>query len=294
MNRRSLLALLSLPAFQTACSPLATFDAIAGRDEGGGTVAEGLVFGPHPRHRLDTYAPVRPASGVTLPVVMFIYGGSWRMGSRQEYGFVGSALAARGFVTVIADYRLVPEVKFPDFLDDGVLALAWVRDNIASYGGDPVRIGLVGHSAGAYNAVMLALEPRFIRKAGVDPRLIKAVVGISGPYDFFPWRSPDAEAAFGAWPDPQATQPINFARADAPPMLLVTGADDTTVRPANTIAMAARLNAAGASADTRVYPALGHINILTGLSRLLRQSGTALDDMDGFFRARLGRARQRA
>jgi acetyl esterase/lipase len=288
LPRRSVLSLLTLPVLQAACSPLATFDAVAGRDEGGGAPAKGLAFGPHPRHRLDIYAPAGTASGARLPVVMFIYGGSWRMGSRQEYGFVGSALSARGFVTVIADYRLVPEVRFPDFLDDGALALAWVRDNIGSHGGDPARIGLAGHSAGAYNAVMLALEPRFLRKAGVDQRLVRAAVGISGPYDFFPWRSADAEAAFGAWPDPKATQPINVARGNAPPMLLVTGADDSTVRPTNTTAMAARLTAAGASVSTRVYPGLGHIDILTGMSRLLRQRGTALDDMDAFFKARLG------
>lgn len=287
-TRRSLLPLLALPVLQAACSPLATFDAVAGRDEDGGALAKGLAFGPHPRHRLDIYAPVGTAGGARLPVVMFIYGGSWRMGSRQEYGFVGSALASRGFVTVIADYRLVPEIRFPDFLDDGALALAWIRGNIAQHGGDPARVGVAGHSAGAYNAVMLALEPRFLRKAGVDPRLIKAVAGISGPYDFFPWRSADAEAAFGAWPDPKATQPVNFARAGAPPMLLVTGADDSTVRPTNTNALAARLRAAGASASTRVYPGLGHIDILTGMSRLLRQRGTALDDMDAFFKARLG------
>lgn len=287
LTRRAILPLLALPALHAACSPLATFDAVAGRDEGGGSIAKGLAFGPHPRQRLDIYGPPGTASGAGLPVVMFIYGGSWNMGSRQEYGFVGSALAARGFVTVIADYRLVPEVRFPDFLDDGSLALAWVRDNISGHGGDPARIGLAGHSAGAYNAVMLALEPRFLRKAGFDPRLVKAVVGISGPYDFFPWRSTDAEAAFGAWPDPKATQPINFARSNAPPMLLVTGADDTTVRPSNTAAMAARLKAAGNSVSTRVYPGLGHIDILTGMSRLLRQRGTALDDMDAFFKARL-------
>jgi acetyl esterase/lipase len=286
-SRRTVLSLLTLPALQAACSPLATFDAVAGRDEGGGALAKGLAFGPHPRHRLDIYAPAGTASDAKLPVVMFIYGGSWRMGARQEYGFVGSALASRGFVTVIADYRLVPEVRFPDFLEDGALALAWVRDNIASHGGNPGRIGLAGHSAGAYNAVMLALEPRYLRKVGVDPRQIKALAGISGPYDFFPWRSADAQAAFGAWPDPKATQPVNLVRAGAPPMLLVTGADDSTVRPTNTTALAARLTAAGSSVSTRVYPGLGHIDILTGMSRLLRQRGTALDDMDAFFKARL-------
>ncbi len=286
--RRLVLSMLALPLLQASCSPLAMFNAVAGGDPGARRTASGIAFGPHPRQQLDIYRPSGALDGDGAPVVVFIYGGSWNAGSRQDYGFVGSALAARGFVTVIADYRLVPEVRFPAFLDDGALALAWVRDNIASHGGDPARIGLAGHSAGAYNAVMLALQPRYLRGAGVDPRLVKAVVGISGPYDFHPWRSADAEAAFGAWPDPKATQPINFARRDAPPMLLMCGADDKTVRPTNATAMAARLEAAGAVAGTRIYPGLGHVDILTGMSRLLRQRGTALDDMDAFFRARLG------
>lgn len=286
-TRRLVLSTLALPLLQGACSPLATFNAVAGRDPGAARSASGIAYGPHPRQQLDVYRPSDIRDGDRAPVVMFIYGGSWNSGGRDEYGFVGSALAARGFVTVIADYRLVPDVRFPDFLDDGALALAWVRDNIAAHGGDPARIGLAGHSAGAYNAVMLALEPRFLRKAGVDPRLVKAVVGISGPYDFYPWRSAEAEAALGAWPDPRATQPVTFARRDAPPMLLASGADDTTVRSTNTVTLAARLNAAGAPVSTRIYPGLGHVDILTGMSRLLRQRGTALDDMDAFFKVQL-------
>lgn len=288
LPRRLVLSMLALPLLQASCSPLATFNAVAGGDPGARRSAVGMAYGPHPRQQLDIYRPSGAPDDDGAPVVMFIYGGSWNAGSRQDYGFVGSALAARGFVTVIADYRLVPEVRFPAFLDDGALALAWVRDNIASHGGDPARIGLAGHSAGAYNAVMLGLDPRILGRAGVDPRLVKAVVGVSGPYDFHPWRSAEAEAALGAWPDPKATQPVNLVRRDAPPMLLLTGDQDTTVRLTNTTALAARLRAVGAPASSRIYPGLGHVDILTGMSRLLRQKGTALDDMDLFLKARLG------
>jgi acetyl esterase/lipase len=285
-TRRALLAAV-LPALAAACSPLATFDAVAGRDARGEKAAEGLPFGPLPRQRLDIYRPVGAAPNARLPVIMFIYGGSWRMSSRSEYGFVGSALAARGFVTVIADYRLVPEVRFPDFLQDNALALRWVRDNISAHGGDPSRIGVAGHSAGAYNAVMLALDPRHLATAGLAPSAMRAVIGVAGPYDFFPWTSADTQAAFGAWPNPAETQPISFARAGAPPLLLVSGDADTTVRPRNTEALAARIRAAGGAVQTRIYPGIGHIDILTGISRIARQRGAALDDMDAFFKARL-------
>jgi acetyl esterase/lipase len=284
-TRRALLPLLTLPAFSGACSPLATFDAVAGRDARGEKAASGLAFGPHPRHRLDIYRPA--GADARAPVVMFIYGGSWRMGERSEYGFVGSALAARGFVTVIADYRLVPEVRFPTFLEDNALALRWVRDNIGSHGGDPARIGVAGHSAGAYNAVMLALDPRHLASAGLTPGVMRAVAGVAGPYDFFPWTSAEAEAAFGAWPKPPETQPVSFARAGAPPLLLLTGDADTTVKPRNTEALAARIRAAGGAVAVKTYPGVGHIDILTGIARLVRARGGALDDMDAFFRARL-------
>ncbi len=250
-TRRALLASAALPVFAAACSPLATFDAVAGRDERSERAASGLPFGPHPRQRLDIWRPAGLPANARAPVVMFIYGGSWNMGSRGEYGFVGSALASRGFVTVIADYRLVPEVRFPDFLQDGALALRWARDNIAAHGGDPARIGLAGHSAGAYNAVMLALDPRHLRAVGLTPGALKGVVGLAGPYDFHPWTSAEAEAAFGNWPNPRETQPISFARAGAPPLLLATGDADTTVRPRNTEALAARIRAAGGQAETR-------------------------------------------
>lgn len=163
LPRRLVLSMLALPLLQASCSPLVTFAAVAGGDPGARRSAGGIADGPHPRQQLDIYRPSGALDGDGAHVVMFIHGGSWNSGSRLDYGFIGSAMAARGFVTVIVDYRLVPEFHFPPFLDDGALALAWVRDNIASHGGDPARIGLAGHSARACNAVMLALEARYLR-----------------------------------------------------------------------------------------------------------------------------------
>jgi acetyl esterase/lipase len=269
-----------------ACSPVGTFNLVAGRDGGSESVADGIAFGAHPRQKLDIYAPVglpQPA-----PVVMFIYGGSWNTGSRRDYSFVGRALAARGYVTAVVDYRLVPEVLFPVFVEDNALALRWIRDNIAPYGGDPRRIAIVGHSAGAYNAVMLGLDRRFLRAAGVDPGSVKAVAGLSGPYDFLPFTSRDAEAAFGRWPRLPETQPINRVRSDAPPMFLASGDADTLVSVRNTRTLAARLRSAGAPVEERIYPGVDHGGTLTPFSRLLRERTPVLDDLARFLDRNLG------
>lgn len=292
-SRRKILTGLGAACFggglAATCSPIQAFNAVAGRDAGVRRVVEGAGFGASPRHRLDVYAPRVAEQAERPPVIMFIYGGSWQSGRREDYAFVGSTLAASGFVTVIPDYRLVPQVTFPAFLEDGAMAARWIVRNAAAHGGDPGRIALVGHSAGAYNAVMLALDTRYVRAQGVDPGVIRAVGGLAGPYDFFPFDAPASEAAFGRWPRPEETQPVNLARRGAPPMFLATGDADDTVRPRNTFALAERLRARGVPVEQRIYPGVGHAGILTGLSRNFR--GGVREDLTGFLRAHLAPAR---
>ena len=250
---------------------------------GGQALARDIAFGPAARHRLDIYAP--PRDGTRRPVILFIYGGSWSSGSKETYGFVGSALAARGFVTVIADYRLVPEVRFPGFVEDGALALRFIRQSIATYGGDPQRIFVLGHSAGAYNAVMLALDPRFLASAGVPSGTIRRVAALSGPYDFLPLDHPSTIAAFGQARDLARTQPVNLARRGAPPMLLGTGTADTTVLPRNSEALARRLQTAGARVELRRYEGVGHPGTILAFNTLFGGTAPTLADVTRFFGA---------
>ena len=254
-------------------------------DRGVRKVVDGAPFGPDPRQKLDVYAPTSPSAA--SPVVVFFYGGSWNSGDRQGYAFVGEALGARGFVTVIPDYRLVPQVVFPAFVQDGAAAVRWTRDNIARYGGDPARLALSGHSAGAYISAMLALDERWFRQADVAPSLVRALANLAGPYDFYPFDVPASQNTFGAYPDPQATQPINFVRRDAPPAWLAYGTKDTTVMPRNSISLAAALQRAGASAELKAYPGLDHIAILIALSKPFRGKAPVLHDMTGFLDAHL-------
>ena len=276
MHRRTLL----LSAFLAACTPtLGAFNALIPKDAGARRVAQDVAYGDGRRRQLDVYAP---PDGGPHPVVVFIYGGSWSSGDKGDYSFAGAALASRGFVTVIPDYRLVPEVRFPSFVDDCAAAMRWTQDHISEFGGDPLRIVLVGHSAGAYNAIMLGLDAHYLRDAGVDASRVRGVVGLAGPYDFLPFDVDATRDAFGQAHDLALTQPVHFARADAPPLLLLWGEADTTVGPRNLHGLEAAMRAAGGDVEARTYPGVNHVDIMLALSRPLRGRAPTLTDVVTF------------
>ncbi len=281
MKRRTLL--LTLPAL-AACTPsLGAFDTFALHDRGARRRVRDATYGPGRRQKLDLYAP-RAAAGGGLPIVMFIYGGSWRYGDKSDYNFMGAAFAAQGFLTAIPNYRLVPNVRFPSFIEDCAAAVRWLQDNAAAHGGDPRRIVLVGHSAGAYNAMMLALDARYLQGAGVAPEAVRGAVGLAGPYAFLPLDVSATQNAFGQAPDLQTTQPVHFARADAPPLLLLWGADDTTVGPRNIESLERAMRAAGGSVEAKIYQDIDHIEIMLALSRPFRGKAPVLSDVTAFAR----------
>jgi len=266
-----LLSLLALPA---ACSPLAVLNGVAVPSDGY-RLRSDLPFGPHPRQRLDVYIPDR-LSG-PAPVVVFFYGGAWERGDRADYRFAGQALAAQGFLAVLPDYRLYPDVAFPEFVRDGARALDWVRANIAGHGGDPARIAVMGHSAGAHIAMLLALD-RSYRVADA----IRAAVGLAGPYDFLPLSSARLQAIFAPAGDLALSQPITFARGDAPPLLLLHGTGDGTVYPRNSERLAARIGSLGGRATLKLYPELGHVGIVLALAAPFRDRAPVLADATAF------------
>lgn len=267
-----------------AISILSVINFLSPKDTGSRKVARDAPYGAGARRQLDIYAP-KHKSG-PLPVVFFIYGGSWSDGSRRNYDFAGRALAAQGFATVIADYRVLPEVEYPEFLVDCAEAFAWTVRNIGQYGGDSRRIGLMGHSAGAYNAMMLALDPAYLAGAGLLDR-VKAVVGLSGPYDFFPFDGPISLRTFGAVQEPKLTQPINLIAGTPPPMLLATGDRDTLVYPRNTVALAQKLREAGGSVVEVHYERLGHPGTLMALGRPARRLAPVLAESAAFLHRHL-------
>lgn len=280
ITKRSALAALG-GSLTAACTPLSLFATLSPKDPAS-HVARGQAYGAAPRQRLDVYAPRRGPT--PAPVAVFFYGGSWDSGRRQDYNWVGRALASRGFLTIVADYRVYPEVRYPGFLDDGAQAVAWASRNAGRLGGDGRRLVLVGHSAGAYNAVMLALDGRYLSSAGVDPKSVRAMAGLSGPYDFLPIRSEITERIFGGVDDLPATQPLAYVRPGSPPAFLATGAADDMVWPSNTVALASKLREAGVPVEERHYEGVDHANMVLALSRPLRGRAPVLDEMTGFLR----------
>jgi acetyl esterase/lipase len=274
----ALAAALILGAMALMIDPLGTFNALMPKDGASARVAEGVAYGDGPRRKLDVYAP-RAAAAAPRPVIVFFYGGSWNGGRRQGYEFSGRALAAQGFVVIVPDYRLVPEARYPEFLQDCAAAVRWARRHAARFGGDGERIVLVGHSAGAYNAAMLALDPRLL---GADRAAVRGLAGLAGPYDFLPLDDDATIAAFGQWPRLAETQPVSYAAPGAPPALLLHGDADTRVMPRHSRALAARLGKAGAEARLKLYPGLGHVGILAAVAIPFRRLAPVLADVAGF------------
>lgn len=248
-------------------------------------------LGPDPAQQLYIY-PNRGAE--PLPVLVFVHGGSWNSGDPADYGFIARNFAPQGYVVVLAGYRLVPKGRFPAMLEDTAAAVAWAHRNAARYGGDPDRILLMGHSAGAYNAAMVALDPQWLAHDGLSTDIVAGVVGLAGPYDFHPFTTQAARDAFGRWPRTADTQPITFARAQAPPMLLLTGSDDTAVRPRNSEALARALTAAGAPTQPVVLDGVGHAGILMQLAQPFDLGGETKERVLAFLAERAESARASA
>ena len=239
-----------------------------------------LAYGTDAQHHVDVYVPDQPAQS-PRPVIVFWHGGRWETGDKSDYRFVGAALAESGYVAVIANYRHYPQVKMPGFMDDAARAAQWTAAHAAEFGADPNRLFLMGHSAGAHIAALLALDPRYLRAAGATPG-IAGVIGLSGPYDFLPLLEADVQDMFGPPDLYPESQPINYVRSDAPPMLLVHGLKDETVWPRNSRNLASALGARGVPVTLKLYPKLVHADTVGALSAPIRGRAPTLADIQAF------------
>jgi acetyl esterase/lipase len=231
------------------------------------------AYGPESRHKLDVYSP---KVAKDRPVVVFFYGGSWTTGSRGLYRFVGAALAERGFVTVVPDYRLYPQVKFPLFVDDGALAVAWVQKHAQEFGGDPRRIVLMGHSAGGHEAAFLAYDRKLLDKVGAQPEWIVGMVGLSGPYALEP--NSDILNTIFANPYTEADwQPVRFVTSQAPPTFLAHGTADDVVSIKHAEKLRDVLQANHVRVETHFYPDKRHADTVAGFSIPARGRTPVLD-----------------
>lgn len=274
---------VAVAAAGSASTAMKEFYSEAVSEKSGVAVTHDIVYGPHRRHRLDLYEPADGAG--SGPIVVFLYGGGWRSGQRSIYGFVGSALATRGITTVIPDYRLYPEVKFPAFVGDAALAYGWTWRKFLAGAARKRPIILAGHSAGAHMAALLALDRNHLARAVPEASHPSAFVSLAGPLAFDPTTWVSTREIFSGVSDPDEARPISFARRDAPPSLLVHGARDHVVRLWNTRQTAAALQDAGARVRTVEYPDVGHIGLIGAVSWPLRWRAPVLDEMVAFIRS---------
>ncbi len=280
--RRLLLcsAAATLPLMLTGCSAISLLNGLVRSDTY--YVKGGYDYGSNPRQKLDVYVPT--TGNRPWPVVVFFYGGNWDSGKRADYKFVGEALASRGIMVVIPDYRLYPEVRYPAFIDDSAAAVKWTTDHIAEVGGSPTQVFLMGHSAGAYNAAMLALNGTYLRAAHVDAKNIRGLIGLAGPYDFLPLESDLTKAIFGFPNTSITTQPIHYASSAAPPALLITDEKDKVVSPGNTHRLTVRLQEFNVSVKEITYSGamLSHSTLVAALATPLRGLAPVLEDVATF------------
>ncbi|TKA88806.1 alpha/beta hydrolase [Guyparkeria sp. SB14A] len=247
----------------TACSGARVLESLAPSESV--AVTRDVVFDAERELSLDVY---RPVDATDAPVVVFFWGGSWQSGDRSTYGFLGRTLASRGLVVMIPDYRVYPEVRYPAFLCDSARAVAWAREQATAYGGDPARLSLLGHSAGAYNAAMLVTDARYLESVGGGRDWIASWAGLAGPYDFLPLNDATLERIFEPADPLASSQPVNWVDADVPPTLLVVSADDPVVDPRNTERLARRLEQSGVPVELLRVDNLRHAGLVISLSNV--------------------------
>ncbi|MEO6280776.1 alpha/beta hydrolase [Roseateles sp.] len=277
----ALLAAIALAGGLVFWAPTQVLNALASSNTH--TVSQGASYGPGERQLVDVYRPRRAAPRGGWPVVVFFYGGSWTRGERADFAFVGEALASRGILTMVADYRLYPEVRYPEFLKDSATAVAWALTHADRLGGNPQRVFVMGHSAGAYNAAMLALDPRWLKAAGRSPRELAGFIGLAGPYDFLPIENPDAKPVFFHPDYPPGTQPLEHASRGAPRSFLGAATSDKLVNPQrNTQALATKLQSLGVPVTLKFYERASHMTMIGAFGAPLRWLVPVLDDVTAF------------
>ncbi len=272
LNRWLKMSLISaLTALISSCSGQKLLNTLTVGN--GYTRASNIVYDDATALKTDIYTPKGAANA---PVVVFFFGGRWSEGNKDLYEFAGAALAKQGFVAVVPDYRLYPAVKFPAFVEDAAKAVRWARDNANRYGGDANRLFVMGHSAGAHLAALLATDESFLKAVGGSRQWLKGMIGLAGPYDFLPFTDDDIKDMFGPPERYQITQPINHIDGRNPPMLLMHGEDDVSVFPRNTRNLANKIRAAGGPVETVFYPKLSHSWIVATLSTTLQKQSDVM------------------
>ncbi|HEU4623135.1 MAG TPA: alpha/beta hydrolase [Steroidobacteraceae bacterium] len=270
--------LLAVPVTLANCGSVSFGIANAPAYFGSYTRSADIAYGREPRQTLDVYVPTGAAR---RPIVVFWYGGMWRKGTKEQYRFVGAALANAGYVAVLPDYRLYPPARFPQFIQDGALAVRWAHQHATEIGGDARALFLMGHSAGAHLAATLALDERYLREVGGSVEWVRGWIGLSGPYDLDPSFPRILREIFRAPYTAHDWQPILLVGAHSPPALLIHGKDDwVPVQQADLLAQA--LTGVGVPVDCRFYDGVSHFGTVAAFAVALRAEAPSLADVRRF------------
>ena len=277
------LVILMLAFLSSACSQAGLAVVNLWAKAGSFELSQSIAYGDHRLQTLDVYRPNTLTENATAPVIVFFYGGCWggcNTYEKANYRFVADTLTAEGYVVVVADYRRYPEVLIEPILQDAAAATTWVTEHIADYNGDPQKIYLAGHSAGAHLAAMTMLDPN--RLSADQRQQIAGFIGLAGPYDFLPFTEAYQETLFGPEENYARTQPINFVTGNEPPMLLLWGDADTSVYEKNIVNMTAKIEHLGGQVESRIYPGMDHVEILTRLARPFKNKASVVADIRQF------------
>lgn len=281
---RYIIALLA--CLSSACSPIKVLNSLV--PENGYELVSAVEYGTNSRQKLDIYLPKAADKSTKLEsaplkkVIIFYYGGNWDSGERADYKFVAEALVGHGYIVVIPDYRVYPEVLFPGFMEDPVSAAKWVKTNIKKYNGDANKVFLAGHSAGAHIAVMMAINSEYLAEASLKPNDFVGVIGLAGPYDFLPLKSDRLKVMFGSEAEQWKSQPINFVDGKNPPLFLAVGMKDGTVWPRNTYNLAKKIKEKNGLVEVHEFASYGHVDMVAKLAKPLRGNGELLKSVITF------------
>lgn len=280
-NNFSRYAIAIMACLSSACSPIKVLNSLV--PENGYELVSAVEYGTNARQKLDIYLPKAADKYAPLKkVIIFYYGGNWDSGERADYKFAAEALVGHGYIVVIPDYRVYPELLFPGFMADPVSAAKWVKTNIKKYNGDANKVFLAGHSAGAHIAVMMAINPEYLAEASLKPNDFAGVIGLAGPYDFLPLKSDRLKTIFGPEAEQWKSQPINFVDGKSPPIFLAIGMKDGTVWPRNTYNLAKKIKGKNGLVEVHEFASYGHVDMVAKLAKPLRGNGELLKSVTTF------------
>lgn len=255
-------------------------------------VKENIAFGEDSKLKYDLYLPDSASEEFeNTPVIVFFYGGSWNRGDKSEYEFVGRRLASMGYIAAIPNYRLYPEVKYPAFLEDGASSIAHLKKELAKSEYKDRKPSqqfiMMGHSAGAYNAAMLALDSRWLEAVGLTHQThIQGFIGLAGAYNIYPINDVEVRPVFEHPNYPPKSQPIDYTAKGAAPSLILTPETDTLVSiERNSEALHNALKSAGNQSVLKTIEGTDHVTIIGTLSPLLFFKGSTAQPIRAFVSA---------